>query len=124
MDNSRARFRAWDEIEKKMWFPIIRPDGRLMASNQMGGYVTYDDPQDPLMQYTGLKDKNGTEIYEGDIVDIYGTSHEVGFHACSWVITCNGEIEFLRSCGELSVIIGNIHESPEVKYNYHPNHGK
>lgn len=58
------KFRAWDRIERKMWAPIIKPDGRLMAPNCFGGYVTFDDPQDPLMQFTGLKDKSGVEIYE------------------------------------------------------------
>ncbi len=70
------KFRAWDEIEGKMWNPIIGRDGRLMAPNQLGGYVTYDDPQDPLMQYTGLKDKNGKEIYEGDVVEFTSWNFE------------------------------------------------
>lgn len=85
------RFRAWDAIERKMWNPTIRPDGRLMAPNQLGGFVTFDDPQDPVMQYTGLKDKNGVvEVYEDDIIDetglIVGNIYEMDKSEADFVI--------------------------------------
>lgn len=66
----QIKIRAWDKIEKKWWFPILKPDGRLMVSNQIGGYVTYDDPQDPIVQFTGFKDKKDTDIFIVDIVKL------------------------------------------------------
>ena len=110
------KFRAWDKENKTM----VNSGGSIKALANIEGYIEHDFV---LTQYTGLKDKNGKEIYEGDVLQIPLQWWHDKWHMNSKAkrrITVEefGIVPFHN--GDWSVgheeceIIGNIYENPEL----------
>ena len=80
----------------------------------------YEVDRETIGQYTGLVDKNGRRIFEGDIVKSIETK-ETGvvqfFHEYSaFMVWCksSNEVGFLYECTSIDEVIGNIHDNPEL----------
>lgn len=119
------RFRAWDSSEEEMinWGKLIYdPDDWLL------GILRGENNEDVLIQYTGLKDKNGKEIYEGDIIqqNYMNCKEELGFISCGetaddWLLqlvpdNIYGRFGHLSSAidNDNAKVIGNIYSNPEL----------
>ena len=115
------KFRMWNKFRPEM---VYATNNHYISFN---GFVYWQfgfdsvTPLDPdeyiLMQYTGLKDKNGREIYEGDIAVKEGFNHVVGvitYQAPDHnLVSIKSGMAHSLHVGELEVI-GNIYESPEL----------
>ena len=119
------KFRAWNK-EYGMIYDSLEPKHEI-----------YVHPDSEIMLFTGLHDKNGNEIFEGDLIEIlYGQYssnptkqlHKVEWHDLFWDVKriYNGEISssFYTDGGcsddfgffsfHESEVIGNIYERPEL----------
>lgn len=123
------KFRAWSKVEEEMVYGIdlTTQDGTAHPINGNWDNIMSLDERVELMQYTGLKDKNGTEIYEGDIVltdnsiDNFHTElrskklYEVRYWDGSFMLRFDDKnIDYLSTGETCCEVIGNIYENPDL----------
>lgn len=115
--NREIKFRAWNEVSEKMlnW-------NEFLDTNMKNTFIAPESTGLILMQYTGLHDKNGKEIYEGDIVkyrDSRGQHIEkvifdkgcfyAGMH---WGSSTRVAPKLINQ--RITEVIGNIYNNPEL----------
>ena len=116
------RFRAWDKVFKEMvQVNALVLDEQVVKVTYKNGNVAKEDMKEyELMQSTGLKDKNGKEIFEGDVLGTKDGSlngiieyrEDLGMFVNS-LIRYNNFERLCRVAGDRE-ILGNIYENPEL----------
>ena len=114
MKNKEIKFRVWDVIGKRMYLWPILIDTYIGDNNTI------------LQQYTGLKDKNEKEIYEGDIIS-YTPFNSSGYENTIVFVPYLNKYHWFAELGEMLLednkchidIIGNVYENPTLKETTH-----
>jgi uncharacterized phage protein (TIGR01671 family) len=115
-NHREIRFRAWDIEHSRMITMRYRAASEVLSEASRGDWA--------VMQFTGLHDKNGKDVFEGDIL-FYNSTGYIGevaystYGGCGFYVFENGiDSEFggkklIETVADLE-IVGNIYESPEL----------
>lgn len=125
MENRTIKFRAWCSGQHNLLTftnPIMDYDVVLSKNGYWLDVESEWDIKDeyptiPIMQFTGLHDKNGKEIYEGDIIRDSSAEYQVWIEEGAMLIGGKSREwdQFLRTFNVAKMeVIGNIYENPEL----------
>lgn len=125
--NREIKFRAWDDLNKKWLLGYELPNlggfsmmGETMAfgeySQMLNSFSLEDWDNIKIMQFTGLKDKNGKDIYEGDVIKNERQWGVIVYKAPAFEVTVSADQSSLytKEWIEACEVIGNIYENPEL----------
>lgn len=115
------KFRCWDKWNS-CWYDLEEEVLEFSHTGFINECRLYDMNNERfiLMQFTGLKDKTGKEIYEGDILESRGLPyHDVIFRkGCFYLRNDTKDVEWSKSFDAVFFphykIIGNVYENPEL----------
>ncbi len=126
-------FRAWDPVKKEMWLNqfCITSYGCINQRQVAVEYISWKNEDWILLQYTGLKDRNGNKIFESDIIrldDLFYKSIEadrlmclVGFKESAFMYGRNEDYTYMNSylwmAQNYCTVVGNIYQNPELLEN-------
>jgi len=122
MDIREIKFRAWIKELKwlvpveRIYFDIKMVEVNLTEEN--GDTVEYNFDEVVLMQYTGFKDRNGKEIYEGDIIKTNINLVLIKQSSMGFMPFRKRDGSFNKQtnwmCVKKGEVVGNIYENPEL----------
>ena len=118
------KFRAWDE-EGGMMHPPFTINEICEIRKEGGGIgailMNFNWDQLMWLQFTGLHDKNGKEIYEGDIIDDKFGIYKVVFVDGYYAACCLNNsylpyklCEYITDSENIIEVVGNVFENPEL----------
>lgn len=125
----RIKFKAWDKVNKRFIVDYTKilpahyngskyPDQGGVDHNVIYVQTAEYETDCELLLYTGLKDRNGKEIYEGDIVELEVLTEPIRYRGTYWELKRYAveykDQGYIPENLDESVVIGNIFENPEL----------
>lgn len=114
------KFRAQDIASNKWLYGDIRHRKNCVCIFEQGGNIGEQVKPDTVGQFTGLRDRKGTEIYKGDILLYNGNRRIVEWKYGTFGLSMHENGFPFQAFYELpvpivdSTVIGNIHDNPEL----------